>query len=106
MRYSCFLVVFITSLFVLCLMTLVNSTCAQGIRIHVKQLPNLPNEVGVAGAYAGRINDSLLIAGGANFPQSPPWEGGDKVWHREIYCYDFKDRSMGTLTNLLSRVTS
>ncbi len=46
-------------------------------------LPDLPNELGVAGPFAGVHNDALIIAGGANFPQ-PVWES-DKVWHDEIY---------------------
>ena len=46
-------------------------------------LPALPNELGVAGPFAGVHNDALIIAGGANFPE-PVWEN-DKVWHDEIH---------------------
>ncbi|SHM84793.1 cyclically-permuted mutarotase family protein [Chitinophaga jiangningensis] len=40
---------------------------------------------GVAGAFAGIAGNHLLVAGGANFPEAMPWEGGKKVYHREIY---------------------
>ncbi|GAG76010.1 unnamed protein product [marine sediment metagenome] len=55
------------------------------------ELPPLPPapgqevQVGLAGAFAGVHNDVLILAGGANFPDSPPWEGGQKVWHDDIY---------------------
>ena len=46
-------------------------------------LPDLPNELGVAGPFAGVHNDALIVAGGANFAE-PVWEN-DKVWHDEIH---------------------
>jgi cyclically-permuted mutarotase family protein len=55
------------------------------------ELPELPPGVqmevqpGVAGAFSGNHNGVLLLAGGANFPNGMPWEGGKKVWHDEIY---------------------
>lgn len=47
------------------------------------ELPALPDELGVAGPFAGVHNDALIVAGGANFPQ-PVWEN-EKVWHDRIY---------------------
>lgn len=47
------------------------------------ELARLPDELGVAGPFAGVHHDALIIAGGANFPK-PVWEN-DKVWHDEIY---------------------
>lgn len=41
---------------------------------------------GVAGAYAGVSHGTLLVAGGANFPDAPPWRGGRKVWHATAYA--------------------
>ena len=29
--------------------------------------------------------EAILAAGGANFPGKPPWEGGTKVFHRDIF---------------------
>ncbi|MCH5327960.1 MAG: hypothetical protein J1E02_02980 [Coprobacter sp.] len=43
-----------------------------------------PNK-GLAGAFAGRVGEYLVIAGGANFPQAPVWEGGAKQWWSTLY---------------------
>jgi N-acetylneuraminate epimerase len=40
---------------------------------------------GLAGAFAGYINRRIIIAGGANFPDSMPWQGGKKVYWNDIY---------------------
>ncbi|MEO0002306.1 MAG: hypothetical protein RL766_2352 [Bacteroidota bacterium] len=53
------------------------------------QLPDLngkPNP-GLAGPVAGIHNEIMLIAGGANFPDGLPWEGGQKKYHTPIYLY-------------------
>ena len=42
---------------------------------------------GVAGAFTGVIDQYLIIAGGANFPELPPWDGGIKRFHNDIYVY-------------------
>ena len=56
-------------------------------------LPPLPDAQGFAGAFVGVIKDAslppgkrrkskgvLIVAGGANFPEGRPWDGGAKVW--------------------------
>lgn len=48
-----------------------------------EQLPNIPNQLGVAGPITGIHNGALLVAGGANFPK-PIWES-DKQWHKDVY---------------------
>lgn len=48
-----------------------------------EELPSLPNELGVAGPFAGVHNDVLIVAGGANFPK-PVWEN-EKVWYDQIH---------------------
>ena len=50
----------------------------------------IPNEIGLNGSYSGIHNDVLIIAGGANFPNQPVWEGGKKHWHDEIYVLEKK----------------
>ncbi len=55
------------------------------VKLSTRELPPLPDELGVAGAFAGVSGDALLVAGGANFPGRPPWDGGQKKWHDEIY---------------------
>lgn len=47
------------------------------------ELPSLPDELGVAGPFAGVHNDALIVAGGANFPR-PVWET-EKAWHDRIF---------------------
>ncbi|MDP4581062.1 MAG: hypothetical protein NWT07_10200, partial [Saprospiraceae bacterium] len=54
-------------------------------------LPNLPPnsgylvQPGLAGSYTGIDDDVLIVAGGANFPDKLPWEGGEKVFYDEIF---------------------
>src|SRR5690606_16935204 len=55
---------------------------------HKTELPvpsGSQNHPGLAGAFSGLSNNVLIIAGGANFPDSPPWDGGEKVWNDRIY---------------------
>jgi len=49
------------------------------------QLAPLPDPLGVAGPFAGVTGDGLLVAGGANFPEKPPWEGGKKIWSQTVW---------------------
>ena len=53
-------------------------------------IAELPDELGqpnkgLAGCFAGISNDVMLIAGGANFQNEMPWEGGKKYWSDKIY---------------------
>jgi SSS family transporter len=54
---------------------------------------NGQNNPGLAGVYSGFINDVLIIAGGANFPDAMPWEGGEKVWNNAICFVNIKDKN-------------
>lgn len=53
------------------------------------QLPSAENKphAGLAGAVIGWNKDRLLVAGGANFPDSYPWQGGKKKYHSTIYLF-------------------
>lgn len=53
-----------------------------------RQLPSIPDPIGVAGPFAGVSGDALIVAGGANFPDKMPWEGGRKVWHDTAFVLD------------------
>lgn len=57
------------------------SSNAEGLNVVWAKLPPLPDPTGFAGAYAGTSGQALLVAGGANFPDKLPWEGGTKVWY-------------------------
>jgi len=54
-------------------------------------LPDLPpnsgytTQPGLAGSYTGVDNDVFIVAGGANFPDKLPWDGGAKVYYNEIF---------------------
>ncbi len=52
------------------------------------RLPSLPNSRGVAGSFAGVSNGALIVAGGTNFPNKPPEEGGVKVWYDDVYVLE------------------
>jgi solute:Na+ symporter, SSS family len=52
------------------------------------ELPPLPDPEGFAGSFAGVSQGALVVAGGANFPEKRPWEGGRKVWHDRIFVLE------------------
>lgn len=56
-------------------------------------LPSLNNQsnIGLAGVFSGFIRNNLIIAGGANFPETVPWEGGVKTWWNTIYYKSIQD---------------
>lgn len=43
---------------------------------------------GVAGPFAGVSGNALVIAGGSNFPDKKPWEGGKKAYVDEVYILE------------------
>jgi N-acetylneuraminate epimerase len=64
------------------------STAPERTRLDWSPLPPLPDALGVAAPFAGESGGALLVAGGANFPNGFPWQGGRKAWHDEIYVLD------------------
>jgi N-acetylneuraminic acid mutarotase len=66
-------------------------------------LPALPEPPGVAGPFCGVVGGELVVAGGANFPGRPPWEGGTKVWHDRIEALASPDGRWRTLQGVLPR---
>jgi N-acetylneuraminic acid mutarotase len=53
------------------------------------ELPSLPDSFGFAGCFAGTSGGSLIVAGGANFPDGgAPWTGSKKVWSDKIFILD------------------
>jgi N-acetylneuraminic acid mutarotase len=53
-----------------------------------QKLAPLPDPLGVAAPFAGVSGGALLVAGGANFPDKLPWEGGKKVWHDRVWVLE------------------
>lgn len=51
-------------------------------------LPPLPDgtpSIGLAGPLIGTSGNVLIIGGGANFPDGPPWSGGTKKYHDTLH---------------------
>jgi cyclically-permuted mutarotase family protein len=46
--------------------------------------------LGLAGAINGVNNDMLIVAGGSNFPDKLPWQGGTKVYYDKIFVLEKK----------------
>lgn len=67
------------------------------------EMPPLPNQkeaIGVAGPVTGIHNGKLLLAGGANFPNRLPWEGGSKAYYKEGFVFQRNtDDSLIVLAN-------
>jgi len=70
------------------------------------QLPSLSNsenQIGVAGAFSGVIGNQMVVAGGANFPDTLPFYGGKRRYHDDIYIYDFVDSKWNISDKKLKR---
>lgn len=49
-------------------------------------LAPIPDSLGFAGSFAGRLGEGIICAGGAQFEQGiPPWAGGVKFWTGRIF---------------------
>lgn len=55
------------------------------------KLPSLPDKEGFASMFAGVSGGALLAAGGANFPDRKPWEGGKKIWYDTVFVLEKPD---------------
>jgi len=56
----------------------------------VAKIPPAPTQtqsMGLAGAVGGSHQHLLFIAGGTNFPDKMPWEGGKKKYYDDIFIY-------------------
>ena len=56
----------------------------------IAALPSFNNQsksIGVAGPIVGVINNKLIVAGGANFPDKLPWQGGKKAYYNNISIF-------------------
>ena len=77
-------------IFIMLIQTEVFSQQSANISIQWENIATLKksdgsNSIGVAGAISALVDQSLLIAGGANFPDKMPWEGGKKYYSDEIH---------------------
>jgi cyclically-permuted mutarotase family protein len=81
-------------LIILILLAFIPSFGQEISKLDIKDLSSLPAEtpgkesLGYAGMLGGAHNGVVLAAGGANFPNGLPWEGGNKVWSKNIYILE------------------
>lgn len=86
------LVAFLISIFTL--MTSYSSAQKPVLTISWKKISSIPDagdaktSLGLAGAINGVNNDVLIVAGGSNFPDKLPWEGGKKVYYDKIFVLE------------------
>lgn len=78
----------VSSLLMTALLRASENTVERGSRMHWRQLPTLPDKTGFGGLFAGISAGKLIVAGGANFPDRMPWDGGTKQYHRTVYILD------------------
>ena len=72
---------------------LMTAACSQSMKqISTTQLPPIPDTAyakGVSAPFCGAIGETLVVAGGANFPDKPLLEGGAKRVYADIWaCSD------------------
>ena len=74
-------------------LSLVNTGCAPQIQsFKWDQLAPIPDTIGFAGSFAGVSNGTLLVAGGANFPDGgAPWTGSAKKWHDHVFALESQE---------------
>ncbi len=57
------------------------------VKLTWTKLPAIPDKIGFAGSFAGIASDTLLVAGGANFPGKLPFKGANpKVWYDGVFA--------------------
>jgi len=56
--------------------------------------PDNDQPLGQAGTLAGIHNNVMIIAGGANFPDKAPWNGGKKRYYKDVFVYEMDTRDV------------
>jgi N-acetylneuraminate epimerase len=64
------------------------ATTSREPRLDWRKLPTLNDPQGFAGQFVGVADKRLLLYGGSNFPDTPVWAGGTKVWYRDAFVLD------------------
>lgn len=82
------------------LLLMVQTPITKTESIKWKQVTTIPDSLGYAGAFSGFVDDALVVAGGANFPDGMPSAGGQKHWTRDVSVW--KDGKWKTYRNALT----
>jgi N-acetylneuraminate epimerase len=56
------------------------------------------SSLGLAGQSAGVFGNIMVVAGGTNFPDKMPWEGGKKVYYDDVFLYTKNAKGILTLS--------
>jgi N-acetylneuraminate epimerase len=78
---------------VILVLSLMNWTICRASQPSLEATPlaALPNTVGVAGPFVGVAGEALIVGGGTNFPDRPPWKNGTKTWYDTAYVLPSPD---------------
>jgi cyclically-permuted mutarotase family protein len=60
--------------------------------------------LGFAGMFTGVHLDVIILAGGANFPDKMPWDGGEKQWWNDIYLLEKSGEEFTWKTDFKSKL--
>jgi N-acetylneuraminate epimerase len=87
---------------ILCVLT-VNSQHIPARPLNWKQVGAFPPSkgipsIGLAGQSAGMNNDCMIVAGGTNFPDKFPWEGGKKMYFDDVFLFRKSSKGMLSLS--------
>ena len=83
-RFSGMILVFI----LLLITTIASNAQSQKEIIDWSEFPPVPDSIGFNGSFVGVDGEVLIVAGGANFPGKPVWEGGEKYWYDKIFILE------------------
>jgi len=91
--YISLLVVATISAFNLCkrLLLMKNPDTESNNALSATKMTDYPVKHGVSAPFAAIADNLLIVAGGCNFPDKPPYEGGQKVFYSSIYFIDLSE---------------
>ncbi len=59
---------------------------SKGQENHLELLDTIPDKLGFAGSFAGKLGKGIVSAGGAQFQDGiPPWDSGVKIWTDKLF---------------------
>ena len=74
-----------------CLLFFFQSNGQEQEFIKISYEKEIPTLKGLNGSFSGIHNGVLILAGGTNFPNKAPWDGGKKEWYSDIYVLEKKE---------------
>lgn len=59
---------------------------SKGQEKHLELLDTIPDKLGFAGSFGGKLGNGIVSAGGAQFKDGvPPWDSGVKIWTDKLF---------------------